>query len=75
MPDLLDHASGLEAKFTKVALDTQLAKANPYGKGRAKESAQDCLECGEQIPKARREASQGCQYCIDCQVLADKGLL
>ncbi|MGF1696554.1 TraR/DksA C4-type zinc finger protein [Vibrio lamellibrachiae] len=71
MPDLLDHASGLESQFTEVALATQLAKANR----KAKESAQDCFECGEQIPLARREASEGCQYCIDCQVLADKGLI
>ena len=26
-----------------------------------------CLECGEEIPLARREACPGCEYCIECQ--------
>jgi phage/conjugal plasmid C-4 type zinc finger TraR family protein len=41
----------------------------------AAESAETCLECGEQIPRARREAIAGVQLCIDCaaeQELADR---
>lgn len=30
-------------------------------------SRSDCLECGEVIPKARRLAVQGVQFCIECQ--------
>ncbi|WP_295894121.1 TraR/DksA C4-type zinc finger protein [uncultured Vibrio sp.] len=72
MPDLFDHASGLETQFTEVALAAQLKAAT---QNTNKVSAEHCLECGEQIPQARREASQGCDYCIECQPLADKGLL
>lgn len=31
-----------------------------------------CLECGEDIPEARRLAQKGCKYCVTCQVLHDK---
>ncbi|MEZ9233247.1 TraR/DksA family transcriptional regulator [Vibrio amylolyticus] len=72
MPDLFDHASGLETQFTEVALAAQLKAASQSAN---KVSAHQCAECGEQIPQARREASQGCDYCIECQALADKGLL
>lgn len=27
----------------------------------------ECVECGEQIPKARRKAVPGVERCIDCQ--------
>lgn len=30
-------------------------------------SASHCRDCHTIIPLARREAQQGCQYCIDCQ--------
>ncbi len=26
-----------------------------------------CLQCGVEIPRARREAIHSCKYCIDCQ--------
>lgn len=26
-----------------------------------------CLDCGDDIPKARREAVPGCTFCITCQ--------
>jgi phage/conjugal plasmid C-4 type zinc finger TraR family protein len=35
-------------------------------------SSQYCLDCGEPIPQARREAQVGCKYCITCQPLHDK---
>lgn len=34
-------------------------------------SALWCEDCGEAIPLARREAVQGCQYCIDCQQIRE----
>ena len=30
-------------------------------------SLEECEECGEDIPKARQEAIQGCKYCVHCQ--------
>ena len=31
------------------------------------ESLEECAECGEEIPEARREALPGVKLCIDCQ--------
>lgn len=38
------------------------------------ESAHYCLECGEEIPQARRVALPGVQYCITCQQKLDKSI-
>lgn len=35
------------------------------------ESAEDCAECGEPIPEARRNAIPGVKLCIDCQKARD----
>ncbi|ARC92816.1 molecular chaperone DnaK [Vibrio coralliilyticus] len=69
MTDLIDHANGTETQFTEVALANQLLRASQNAE---KESAFHCQECGEQIPEARREASKGCQLCIDCQSLVER---
>jgi phage/conjugal plasmid C-4 type zinc finger TraR family protein len=64
MPDLFDHASGIETQFTEMALANQLARA----KSRANQQSQThCRDCGEEIPLARRKAQRGCLYCIECQ--------
>ena len=36
------------------------------------ESLQNCEECDEQIPVARREAVPGVRLCIQCQSLLEK---
>jgi len=36
------------------------------------ESASHCEECGEEIPKARREAVVGVRLCIACQTELDE---
>ena len=36
-----------------------------------RESAAECGECMEPIPKARQEAVRGCQLCRDCQEIAE----
>lgn len=69
--DMFDRASEVEAKMTDVALINHFAKQAPINKV----SASGCLECGDDIPSARQVAVQGCQYCIYCQELADKGKL
>jgi len=33
----------------------------------AKPSAEECEECGDEIPEARRKAVPGCQLCVFCQ--------
>ena len=37
------------------------------------ESLEECEECGEPIPLARRLAIPGVRLCIECQQEADKG--
>lgn len=34
-------------------------------------SALYCLDCGDPIPEARRQAQRGCKYCIECQPYHD----
>jgi len=36
------------------------------------ESLEQCEECGESIPEARRKAIRGVRLCINCQEVADK---
>ena len=33
----------------------------------AKPSAEECEECGDEIPEARRQAVPGVQFCVFCQ--------
>lgn len=35
-------------------------------------SADFCIECGESIPEARKQALPGVQYCLSCQQEIDK---
>ncbi|WP_434357407.1 TraR/DksA C4-type zinc finger protein [Parasalinivibrio latis] len=74
MPDVFDHASGIEAKFQQMALDRQLATSARSNTG-YRDSAKECVECGDPIPEKRRQSIPGCIYCTHCQELADKGLL
>ena len=36
------------------------------------ESLEDCEDCGEAIPLARRTAIKGCTRCVWCQEVAEK---
>jgi phage/conjugal plasmid C-4 type zinc finger TraR family protein len=36
------------------------------------ESLEECAECGEEIPEARRKAIQGCMLCVHCQALEER---
>lgn len=38
-----------------------------------KPSAEECVECGEEIPEARRLAIPGVQSCVYCQELNEHG--
>lgn len=52
----------IEASISDELNRMRLAQAMPRG-----ESLTECAECGEPIPKARREAIPGVKLCIDCQ--------
>ncbi|MGB7406641.1 MAG: DksA/TraR family C4-type zinc finger protein [Pacificimonas sp.] len=46
----------------KDAVTAARAKLSPI-----RESATDCVDCGDRIPDRRREALSGVQTCIACQ--------
>lgn len=61
MPDIADAAG----KFIMEESDRRLNRirsAIPAGPG-----AEECEDCGEPIPEARRKAMPGCTRCISCQ--------
>ena len=64
-PDVTDRATGLEEadRIGGVAL----VQARLQGDGRP-----DCLDCGEDIPKERRQAVKNAVRCISCQDDHDK---
>ncbi|EGQ8495656.1 TraR/DksA family transcriptional regulator [Vibrio alginolyticus] len=64
MPDFIDHASSNETKFTEMAIANQLKQSL---KTSERESAKECLECGDPIPEGRQIAIAGCQFCSPCQ--------
>lgn len=35
-------------------------------------SKEVCVDCNGKIPKARREAVQGCTRCVDCQTTMER---
>lgn len=35
-------------------------------------SAEECDECGEPIPEARRKAIPGVRFCVDCKEMAER---
>jgi phage/conjugal plasmid C-4 type zinc finger TraR family protein len=64
-PDVTDRASGLEEadRIGGVAL----VQARLQGQG-----AEECEECGIEIPKARRLAAPWATCCIDCASLKER---
>jgi phage/conjugal plasmid C-4 type zinc finger TraR family protein len=48
------------------AVQQKLAEQRKY------ESLHECIECGDEIPEARRVAVKGCTLCIFCQQLEER---
>lgn len=69
MTDDVDRAQAREAELLSDALRDHARRAR---KGLGAVSAQDCGDCGEPIPEARRTAQPGCQLCIACQRRMEK---
>ena len=69
--DDLDRASALEIKNTQMALSDHFQR----NKQALIVSAVNCVRCDDVIPSARRAAVVGCLYCVDCQLLFEKGRL
>lgn len=60
MTDPIDKAQETEAQFTRQAIAA--ARTRPGIR-----TYETCLDCGDPIPLARRQAVPGCERCIDCQ--------
>ncbi len=59
--DQFDKASELEQVAREKALSHQRSKISD------EPSFSHCVDCGEDIPEARRQAIKGVKTCIDCQ--------
>ncbi|BCS55181.1 TraR/DksA C4-type zinc finger protein [Geobacter sp. SVR] len=62
--DDVDRAQVVNEDFQAFVLQQQQAGREP---GNYTGSA--CLDCGDEIPTARRLAVPGCRRCINCQTL------
>lgn len=60
MADQFDRARDLDAYYRQQAL-TQHHERRQQG-----ESRTHCLECGDEIPEARRTYLPGVQHCVGC---------
>lgn len=63
MPDFIDQMQ--EQEENRLAAIQQ--RLNQQGLFTEVESASECDECGNPIPKARQLAVRGCRLCIECQ--------
>jgi len=59
-PDALERAFGLEEEVRKGGVAMVLSRMTG-------ESRPDCLDCGEDIPKERRDAVSNAVRCKECQ--------
>jgi len=64
-PDVTDRASGLE-EADRIG-GVQLVRDRLMGQG-----AEECEECGEEIPEARRKAYPSAVCCVECQSIRER---
>jgi phage/conjugal plasmid C-4 type zinc finger TraR family protein len=67
MADLCDFA----AEESQRALDLALAEAKRKA-ARPSVDHPHCLECGDEIPKARRALLPGVECCVYCQSIVER---
>lgn len=65
MPDAMDHVQDLieNERSTVEASRPEVA---------ASASAEECDDCGAEIPAVRRQAVPGCRLCVECADLAER---
>jgi len=61
--DAVDHAQVAQERSLSLALNA----VQQENASRGGVSAIECAECGNDIPKPRRDAVRGCTTCIGCQ--------
>jgi len=59
--ETIEHSQRDQEQFNRLALQLQM-DSMPTG-----ESAAECEDCSEEIPKERQKAAPGCTRCITCQ--------
>lgn len=69
--DEIDRASEREAFLNRQAIDEIRAMVDA---GSLAEGSEICEECGDEIPKARRDAVPGCTLCVSFQAIFERGL-
>jgi len=65
--DQFDRAQELEMIARERAIKTQQRRFAELKTAPGAQTALDCLECGEEIPEARRQALPGIMRCVKCQ--------
>lgn len=56
----------------EASISDELARMRALQPKYQGESAEECAECGETIPEARRKALPGVQRCVGCQQGRDR---
>lgn len=62
--EIIDAANELAQQRIEMAIAAHRIDRNAV-------SATHCVECGDDIPQARREAVPGCRTCSDCQQIIE----
>jgi len=60
MADVVDEAQRLEERQRREAIAR-------FGERAIRSARIECVDCGELIPKERRDAAPACRRCWDCQ--------
>lgn len=66
MGDEMDRVQARNEEFQEIALEEHRRRHSAIVTSRT-----HCLDCGNEIPLARRLAVNGCLRCIDCQELLE----
>lgn len=72
--DLSSSEEGEQAQLSTILRDTQALSAvrARLAAQRSRPSLEECSECGEAIPAARREAVPGVEMCVYCQAQRER---
>ncbi|MCX5863625.1 MAG: TraR/DksA C4-type zinc finger protein [Deltaproteobacteria bacterium] len=63
----------LASKYESLERINGISQAARNMHKRSLVSLTHCLECGEEIPKKRRQAEPGCELCVKCKAWKEKG--
>lgn len=66
--DEIDAASASEQR----GRDAGIAAIRRAARGGDGAGADECRECGERIPAARRRLLPGAELCVDCQAMGER---